>query len=148
MSQPLKRTSKRFNTHLFVPFNPPQIVRVCCGIYDRTPQIRRFRCCSHVCCQLVVEPQIVQHTEPHTEPFVSLKQVTYIYARGNFFACGTTAALRYRPGIKFVFFGEQPHFAAPSEKHLPCCALRSGSTQKIHPAMNSLKDVQRRADTH
>lgn len=124
---------KRFDTHLFVPFNPPQIVRVCCGIYDRTPQIRRFDAAPHSCCHLVIEPQIVQHTEPHTKPFVSLQQVTYICA-GVTFACGTTAALRYRPGIKFVFFGEQPHFAAPSENiAVLCIAQRQHAVKKSTP---------------
>lgn len=106
-----------------------------------------FNAASHVCCHFVIEPQIVQHAEPHTEPFVSLQQVTYICA-GVTFACGTTAALRYRPGIKFVFFGEQPHFAAPSENiSVLCIAQRQHTVKKIHPAMNSLKDVQRRAPT-
>lgn len=86
-----------------------------------------FDAAPHVCCHLVVEPQIVQHTEAHTEPFVSLQQVAYICA-GVTFAGGTTAALRYRPGIKFVFFGEQPPLPL-QVKTFPCCALRSGSTQ-------------------
>ena len=93
-----------------------------------------FDAAPHSCCHLVIEPQIVQHTEPHTEPFVSLQQVTYICA-GVTFACGTTAVLRYRPGIKFVFFGEQPHFAAPSENiSVLCIAQRQHTVKKIHPA--------------
>ena len=137
---------KRFDTHLFGPFNPPQIVRICRGIYDRTPQIHRLRCCSS--CLLSSRCRTTNCAARRAAYRAVRQQVTYICA-GVTFACGTTAALRYRPGIKFVFFGEQPHFAAPSENiSVLCIAQRQHTVKKIHPAINSLKDVQRCADAH
>lgn len=139
---------KRFNTHLFVPFNPPQIVRVCCGIYDRTPQIRRFRCCSS--CLLSARCRTT-NCAAHRAAYRAVRQpsASDVYMRGSNFCMRDNRSSPLSAGNQVCIFGEQPHFAAPSENiAVLCIAQRQHAVKKIHPAINSLKDVQRCADAH
>ena len=140
---------KRFNTHLFGPFNPPQIVRICRGIYDRTPQIPRFQCCSSC---LLSSRCRTTNCAARRAAYRAVRQpsASGVYMRGSNFCMRDNRSSPLSAGNQVCIFSASSRILPLQVKTFPCCALRSGSTQskKIHPAINSLKDVQRRADAH
>ena len=98
--------------------------------------------------QIVVEIQIVQNRQAHTEGFLCLDQVADIAAAVEP-AGGASAILVDGAGVSRVFLVEQVHLAVPCEQIAVAGVTgRHHTVEEIHAAMHRFQNILRRAHAH
>ena len=98
--------------------------------------------------QPVIEIQVVQHAQPHAQKLARLEQMADIRAR--IAAAGRTVAVGVNGAVVVKIFAVVQVQKADRGEQVPVprVARRHHAVEEIHPALDRLEDVHRRAHPH